>query len=43
MFHTLQDYTAHVKDVAYIMAGIILLLFVPFWYYLTKKVTRKKK
>ena len=42
MFHTLQDFTAHAKGVSYLLAGLILLAFVPFWLFLTKKVSRKK-
>jgi len=26
-----------------LMAALILSAFIPFWYFLTKKVTRKKK
>jgi hypothetical protein len=41
MFNTLQDHTFHVKGMGYILAGIVLFVFVFFWIFLTKKVTRK--
>jgi hypothetical protein len=41
MYHVLQDYTASAKTVSYIMAAIIMSVFVIFWIYITKKKTRK--
>ncbi len=37
MFSTLQDFTAHAKGTSYLLAGLILLTFIPFWFFLTKK------
>ena len=43
MFHTLQDFTATAKGNSYWLAGLLLLVFIPFWLFLNKKVTRNKK
>ena len=43
MYHTLQDFTAHAKGVSYLIAALFLSAFIVFWFFLTKKVTRKKK
>lgn len=37
MFYTLQDFTAFVKESGYILAGLVLLAFIPFWIYLTRR------
>ncbi|RME20224.1 MAG: hmc operon protein 4 [Deltaproteobacteria bacterium] len=36
MFYTLQDFTAHAKEWSYLLAGLILLLYIPVWIYLKK-------
>ena len=43
MFHTLQDFTAHAKGMGYLMAGVLLLLLIPFWLYLTSGEKKHKK
>jgi len=43
MYHVLQDFTSHAKGTSYVMALLIMLAMIPFWIFLTRKVTRKKK
>jgi len=42
MYHTLHDFTIHVKTAGYIMAAILLLGIVPFWLYLLGGERKKK-
>jgi hypothetical protein len=41
MYHTLQEFTAQAKETGYIVAGLVLLGYVFFWYFLVKKKARK--
>jgi len=43
MFHTLHDFTLHAKGLSYLMAGLLMLAFIPFWFFIVKKSTRDKK
>ena len=35
--HTLFDFLTHTKGVTYIVAGLLLVCFIPFWQYLTER------
>jgi hypothetical protein len=35
--HTLFDFLTHTKGMAYIVAGVLLIGFVPFWKFLTER------
>lgn len=35
--HTLFDFLTHTKAVGYIVAGILLVGFIPFWRFLTER------
>ncbi len=37
MVHTLFDFLTHTKAMAYIVAGVLLIGFVPFWKFLTER------
>ncbi|RLB54779.1 MAG: hmc operon protein 4 [Deltaproteobacteria bacterium] len=43
MFYTLQDFTAHAKEWGYLLAGLILVSYIPFWIFLNRRATRGKK
>ena len=38
--HTLQEFLTHTKGLCYILGGIFLVAFIPFWLFL---VERQKK
>ena len=38
--HTLQEFLAHTKGLCYILSGIVLVSFIPFWLFL---IEREKK
>ena len=38
--HTLQEFATFTKGFCYVLAGVVLLVFIPFWLYL---VDRDKK
>jgi hypothetical protein len=35
--HTLFDFLTHTKGIAYIVAGALLVSFIPFWRFLTER------
>lgn len=35
--HTLFDFLTHTKGMTYIVAGILLVCFIPFWQFLTER------
>jgi hypothetical protein len=35
--HTLFDFLTHTKGMTYILAGVFLVVFVPFWLFLTER------
>jgi hypothetical protein len=35
--HTLFDFLTHTKAVGYIVAGLLLVSFIPFWLFLTER------
>jgi len=35
--HTLFDFLTHTKGVGYIVAGLLLVSFIPFWRFLTER------
>jgi hypothetical protein len=35
--HTLFDFLTHTKGVAYIVAGLLLVAYIPFWKFLTER------
>ena len=35
--HTLFDFLTHTKGVTYIVAGLLLVGFIPFWRFLTER------
>jgi hypothetical protein len=37
MVHTLFDFLTHTKAMTYIVAGVLLIGFVPFWKFLTER------
>lgn len=37
MVHTLFDFLTYTKAMAYIVAGVLLIGFVPFWKFLTER------
>ena len=37
--HTLFDFLTHTKGVGYIVAGLLLVGFIPFWQFLTERET----
>jgi hypothetical protein len=36
-FYTLFDFMTHTKGLGYIVAGILVVGFIPFWRYLTER------
>ena len=36
MYHVLQDLSAFVEGTSYIIAGIALAGFIPFWFFVTR-------
>ena len=36
MFHTLDEFTVHAKGWSYVLAALILLLYIPVWIYIRK-------
>lgn len=43
MYHTLHDFTIHLKTSGYLTAAVLLILIVPFWLYLTGGENKRKK
>ena len=37
MFYTLQDFLTQTKGVSYLLGGLVLVGFVGFWLFLTRK------
>lgn len=37
--HTLFDFLTHTKGIGYIVAGLLLVSFIPFWRFLTERET----
>ena len=35
--HTLFDFLTHTKAMGYIVAGVLLVCFIPFWRFLTER------
>ena len=35
--HTLLEFMHHTKGVAYVLGGVVLLAFIPFWLLLTER------
>ncbi len=35
--HTLFDFLTHTKALGYIVAGVLLLAYIPFWKFLTER------
>jgi hypothetical protein len=35
--YTLFDFLTHTKGVAYVVAGLLLVLYIPFWKFLTER------
>ena len=35
--HTLFDYLTHTKAIGYIVAGLLLVSYIPFWAFLTDR------
>lgn len=35
--HTLFDFLTHTKGTAYIVAGLLLVAYIPFWKFLTER------
>jgi len=35
--HTMQEFLAHTKGLCYIVAGVFLVAFIPFWLSLTER------
>ena len=35
--HTLFDFLTHTKGIGYIVAGLLLVSFIPFWRFLTER------
>jgi len=42
MFHVLQDFTFFIKGAGYITAGLVMILFVVFWYYVTGNEAKRR-
>lgn len=36
-FYTLQDFFTHTKGTGYVMMFVLLMVFIPFWLYLTER------
>jgi len=41
MYYTLFDFLTHTKGVTYILVGVLLVCFIPFWKFLTERETRE--
>ncbi len=37
MFHTLVDFLTHTEGTTYILIGVLLISFIPFWKFLTER------
>lgn len=37
MFHVLQEYMTSTEGMCYILGGVLVLLFVPFWMFLNQR------
>lgn len=37
MMYTLFDFLTHTKGMAYLVAGLLLLAYIPFWKFLTER------
>jgi hypothetical protein len=37
MFHTLFDFLTHAEGTTYILIGVLLVSFIPFWRFLTER------
>lgn len=35
--HTLFDFLTHTKAMGYVIAGVLLLCYIPFWRFLTER------
>jgi hypothetical protein len=40
--HTLFDFLTYTKGIGYIVAGLLLVGFIPFWRFLTERETEDK-
>ncbi len=37
MYHTLVDFLTHTEGTTYILVGVLLISFIPFWKFLTER------
>jgi hypothetical protein len=37
MYHTLFDFLTHTEGITYILIGVLLIGFIPFWRFLTER------
>jgi hypothetical protein len=37
MYHTMQDFLTFTKGSCYILAGLAVVIFIPFWLFLTDR------
>jgi hypothetical protein len=37
MYHTLFDFLTHTEGTTYIVIGVLLISFIPFWKFLTER------
>lgn len=40
--HTLFDFLTHTKATGYIVAGLLLLCYIPFWRFLTEREDERR-
>lgn len=43
MMHTLFDFMTYTKGMTYIVAGLLMVGFIPFWLYLTERENKTPK
>lgn len=37
MYHTLFDFLTYTKGITYMLIGVLLISFIPFWKFLTER------
>jgi hypothetical protein len=41
MYHTLFDFLTHAEGITYMLIGVLLISFIPFWKFLTERERRE--
>jgi hypothetical protein len=39
--HTLQEFLHHTKGIVYVLGAAVLIVFIPFWLFLTERQGKK--